>query len=268
MNGVDRKKYFFFDIDGTLTDGVIGERPFISEETKQTLQELEQAGHLLAIATGRPYFMTKAIAEEVNIHHLVCNGGNDIYIDDVCLHEEPLNREVALSIIHQCIEKKICFCVSTENTLVRYTHDEAFQRLVSGKHFLGELRIDPSFAYDRVKEYKRLFLDKNRIDEIDFHGMLVGSSYMEPYVIVEPDDKFHGIASMMNYLQAPLEDVVVFGDGINDVRMFEQAPFSIAMGNGIQELKEIADFVTHANNNDGIRFACEKFGWLQDDLDH
>lgn len=257
-----KKKYFFFDIDGTLTSGVIGEHPIISDETKQTLHQLEDAGHFLAIATGRPYFMCKDIAEEVNIPNLVCNGGNDVYINGVCHQKEPLDHAIAQSVIRQCLEKDIAFAVSIDDNLNRYTHNDAFAKVIEHRHFLGELFVDSMFDYAKVTEYKRMFIDKARAHEIDFGGMFVGSSYKESYVIVEPDDKYHGIETMMELLHAPLDDVVVFGDGNNDIRMFEKAPFSVAMGNGVEELKAIADFVTHRSDEDGIRYACERFGWL------
>ena len=71
----------------------------------------------------------------------------------------------------------------------------------------------------------------------DYHS-LVPMRYHETYVVVEPDDKFHGIETMMRHWRGNLQDVVVFGDGLNDVKMFQQAAFSIAMGNAVAELKQ------------------------------
>ena len=67
---------------------------------------------------------------------------------------------------------------------------------------------------------------------------------------------------MMEYLNAPLEDVVVFGDAKNDLGMVSKAATSIAMGNAIPELKELATFVTKGCNEDGIEFACQHFNWI------
>ena len=41
-----------------------------------------------------------------------------------------------------------------------------------------------------------------------------------------------------------------------------QAPLSIAMGNAIDEVKEIADFITRSHKEDGIEYACRYFGWI------
>ena len=67
---------------------------------------------------------------------------------------------------------------------------------------------------------------------------------------------------MMKLLDAPIEDVVVFGDAVNDLVMFDPAWTSIAMGNGMQELKDRADYVTAENTDDGIMKACLHFGWI------
>ena len=53
---------------------------------------------------------------------------------------------------------------------------------------------------------------------------------------------------------------VVFGDDYNDLVMFDDAWFSIAMGNACDALKKKADYVTERNVDDGIYKACLKFG--------
>lgn len=67
---------------------------------------------------------------------------------------------------------------------------------------------------------------------------------------------------MMDLLNAPIEDVVVFGDGYNDVSMFLPQWNSIAMGNAREVLKQRADYVTTNCDDDGIQKACEHFGWI------
>ena len=76
------------------------------------------------------------------------------------------------------------------------------------------------------------------------------------------DAKREGIESMMEHLNAPIEDVVVFGDDFNDLVMFDKRWFSIAMGNACYALKEKADYVTDLNINDGIYKACKHFNWI------
>ena len=55
---------------------------------------------------------------------------------------------------------------------------------------------------------------------------------------------------------------MAFGDGHNDISMMRQAPISIAMGNAIDEVKEVATYITKSNQEDGIEYACKHFGWI------
>ena len=55
---------------------------------------------------------------------------------------------------------------------------------------------------------------------------------------------------------------MVFGDDYNDLVMFDDRFFQVAMGNGCDALKEKADFVADQNINDGIYKTCARFGWF------
>ena len=50
-----RKKYLFFDIDGTLLAG--GYLGYVPDTTQRAIEKLKEAGHFLAIATGRAQWM-------------------------------------------------------------------------------------------------------------------------------------------------------------------------------------------------------------------
>lgn len=56
------------------------------------------------------------------------------------------------------------------------------------------------------------------------------------------------------------DEVMVFGDGENDVDMFRQVKYSIAMGNAADYVKEHAFDVTGTNDEDGVAEALKKYG--------
>ncbi|MOA17021.1 putative phosphatase [compost metagenome] len=49
------------------------------------------------------------------------------------------------------------------------------------------------------------------------------------------------------------------GDGYNDIAMLEFAGLGVAMGNAPEEIKELADYVTDTNMNDGVAQVVESF---------
>ena len=67
---------------------------------------------------------------------------------------------------------------------------------------------------------------------------------------------------MVDYLQGNYQEIIVFGDGMNDIKMFEQAPYSVAMGNAAEPLKKIASYITEDIHADGIEKACKHLGLI------
>ena len=57
---------------------------------------------------------------------------------------------------------------------------------------------------------------------------------------------------LLEFLEVDKADTIAFGDGYNDMEMLEFAGKGVAMGNAVEELKKIADYVTDSVEQDGI----------------
>ena len=55
------------------------------------------------------------------------------------------------------------------------------------------------------------------------------------------------------------EEIIAIGDNFNDMDMIEYAGLGVAMGNAPDYLKDAAEFVTHSNDEDGVRHVLERF---------
>ena len=55
------------------------------------------------------------------------------------------------------------------------------------------------------------------------------------------------------------EDVVAFGDDVNDVEMVAEAGLGVAMANAVPEVKAAADRITVSNEEDGVAVVLEEF---------
>ena len=71
--------------------------------------------------------------------------------------------------------------------------------------------------------------------------------------------KKNAIYFLADKLKIKKEEIIVMGDGSNDLSMFECAGLKIAMENADEKLKEKADFITASNNDDGVAKAIQKF---------
>ena len=58
------------------------------------------------------------------------------------------------------------------------------------------------------------------------------------------------------------EDTIIFGDSNNDLAMFEYAAVKVAMGNGSEKIKALADYITQDMFHYGIRNGLEYLGLI------
>ena len=79
-------------------------------------------------------------------------------------------------------------------------------------------------------------------------------------VLQEEVSKSLAIIKVLQYFDIDKSEAIAFGDGENDIDMLELVGLGVAMGNGNEKLKKIADFVTKKSSEDGIEFALKKYG--------
>ena len=256
-----KRKYFFFDIDGTLAVGVPGKQ-YIPESTKKAIEKLKEAGHFVAIATGRSYAMAADNMEALGFANMVSDGGNGITIDHKLIGIKPLDYDKCLKLIDECREKDYIWAISPDNTKRRLAPDNRFYDFTHDVYMDTEVvpGLDPK-DYDQIyKVYIACFAPKE--EKLETLKELPWCRFHKEYLFVEPGDKSVGIKAIMDYLGADYKDVVVFGDEKNDLSMFRDEWTSIAMGNAIDALKEKADYITDDCDKDGIYNACRHFGWI------
>lgn len=176
----------------------------------------------------------------------------------------PLDKEGCLQIIHQSEELGYGWCVALDDTKDVYMTDDKFLRQVGKRKEPTRYIIDDMLDIDSVDAIYKIYVAIPKEEEEKLTKKeLIGHLRFEPeYLMFQPDNKRGGIVKMMEYLGADIKNVVVFGDDYNDMDMFCKDWFSIAMGNGCQDLKDMASYVTDTNVNDGIKKACEHFEWI------
>lgn len=255
------KKYFFFDIDGTLTNIHTGQ---LVQSGLETLRQLEANGHFVAIATGRAYYKTIKAAADAGIRNFVANGGAALVINDQLIKNSPLDREKALIIIHEADDLGYGILVAVNDSTDVVMRDRRFLEQFGERREPTNYIYRPDIQYDDLEDIYKIYIsipqkEEYRMKNLDLLGHIrMGADYFW----YQHDEKDQGIRDMMEYLGADLKDVVVFGDGENDMVMFRKEWTSIAMGNGDPRLLAIADYVTDAAEDDGIRNACLHYGWI------
>ena len=74
--------------------------------------------------------------------------------------------------------------------------------------------------------------------------------------------KERGIKAFIDTYNISIDDCIAFGDGYNDISMFQFVPTSVAMGNSFNEVKKHATLVTDSVSQDGLSKAMKKLGLI------
>lgn len=71
--------------------------------------------------------------------------------------------------------------------------------------------------------------------------------------------KLHGVAYIMQKLDLKREEIIGVGDSYNDFPLLMASGLKVAMGNAIEDLKDIADYIAPSVDDDGVADVIEKF---------
>ena len=200
-----KKKYIFFDIDGTLLAG--GYAGYVPESTKLALRKLKEAGHFTAIATGRAQWMALPYMRELGFENMVSDGGYGITLGNELLGIEPLCREDVIALIRECQAKGWSWGIQVENSDTRLVPDERFFEATKDGYLKNKIvpGLDPEQFENIYKAYVVCWEGEEH--QLETLGKLPWCRYMPEYFFVEPLEKAKGIRRMMDHFGADYRDV-------------------------------------------------------------
>ena len=248
------KYLIFLDIDGTL----ITHRG-VAERTRNALEEAVKAGHWIFINTGRA-------KGNLPMHHLkdlplsgiVAGLGSYIEMDDQVLYSAPLSADDIAFAMQLSKQTGIGIILECEDRLIDYRHGRPSHWPTSPYQTTD---IDDFLArFSDVRVSKISFIE-HLPDEIE--QQLRSRMYVINHpTYAEAGSIGHTKASAMEMLQRHLEidvsHVIAMGDSLNDVDMLRAAGIAVVMGDGHEQVKSLADFISIDAHLGGVGQAIEE----------
>jgi Cof subfamily protein (haloacid dehalogenase superfamily) len=281
-------KLIAIDMDGTL----VNKQLKVTKENSKVISQAVKDGHHVVIATGRSYDEARHTLEDAELHlPLICVNGAEIRSAEwEILSSTPLkfsqyeeiksildkediyyelytskgtytdNREKAYEVM-----KDIVITSNPEATdddvqkaalrrfrlgLVSVVGD--FEKLLDQKDI--EVYKFLAFSSDTEK-LKRAFQHLQAVDD------LAVSSSADNNLEITNSEAQKGVAlkRFAEIKGIPMDNTMAIGDNYNDVSMLEIAGFPVAMGNAVDEVKDMAAFVTKENDQSGVAYAIQRF---------
>lgn len=248
----DSKGIAFFDIDGTLLP-YGATMPLIS--THKAIQILSSNGYEIFISTGKSYYEASKVGSQLGIRNYITSNGNVIHLDNKLVHK----KEIPIDLIVELL-------INTKNDKVTIgMHGNKDSTIIDGKsnesliNFLKEISIE----IPAIEDY---YFPKFSVTQLWISGQYEKQNIPKelsviPWKTLGGDVNFNtsskGATIKENFTWH--RNTIAFGDGNNDIEMFNVVKVSIAMGNASSEVKSYATYTTDECNKDGIYKFVKKF---------
>lgn len=269
----DRLKYLLLavDLDGTL----VTDKKQITPATANAIHEILEMGMTVALVSGRPTYGCEHIAEQL---HLQEYGGYIISYNGAkitsCLDNDVLTRStLSLDTVRELYD----FLKPYPVTMISYTRHEIITEDAESPYVQMESMVDNGMAIRQVPDlvaalkrdpYKcgiagdpevigKLAIELQVRFADQLNAILSGPVFIE--VMNSNVDKGRALRFLMTEMGIGRQQVIAVGDANNDIPMLQSAGLGVAMANANETVKQVADYVTTSNEQDGIQHLIHKY---------
>lgn len=264
-------KVIALDIDGTI----LNSKKQITEATKEAVKYAMDMGVKIVIASGRPYSGVEEHARALGLYEnggyiLSFNGGQildcqsgeivyDVYLNDkdkmaICQILKKYDKAALMTyrgneLLSENIENEGVIYGARLNRLKLCGVDDMRKHI---NHRISKFILtgEPDYIQSIVDDVRNSIGRMATVCRSE-------STLLEimPYGV----DKGRALAGFLEKMGYKPQDLMACGDGYNDDTMLEYAGIGVAMGNAFDEIKQIADYITKTNDEDGVAHAIRKF---------
>ena len=254
------------DVDGTL----VTTEKILTAEARDAVKALRARGIPFAIVSSRPPRGMEGLVEALEITTPVTgfNGGMIVTPDmKTVLETHTLSPDVASRAVEMLKQRGITpWVFNGRDWLIQdragphvehEIHTVGFQPTLT-KNFEGVLDqvgkiVGASDAFDELAKAGEFIRDALGAQATVALSQRYYLDMTHPLA-----NKGNAVTALAKLLNVPVEEIAVIGDGENDIAMFKQAGFSIAMGNASEEVRSHASVVTVSNQENGFSLAVRR----------
>lgn len=263
-------KILVLDLDGTLTNA----RKEITPRTKEALKQAQEKGTLVVLASGRPTYGIVPLAEELELakyggYILAYNGGTIInWQTKEVIHSSALEMDMIAPAYEMArrhgmeILSYIDRDIISEDSDNKYVQYEAMLTKMPVRQ-VADFQKEITTPVPKcliVGEAEKLALLEKKMQQQYGDRMNIYRSEAF-YLELNPPaiDKANSLQQLLDHLQMSKQHMIACGDGYNDLSMIRFAGLGVAMANAQQPVKEVADYITLSNEEDGVAHVVERY---------
>lgn len=258
-------KLLLFDLDGTLlqTDKTI------SKLTMRELEKCRKQGFMVGVSTSRSEKNSMEFIAELNPDVVISSAGALVKYNDTYIYKAEFTREETKDLIKQA--REICGedCEITIDTVDEHYWNYKIEPKQQDKSWGDSIYTDfCDFEYAALKMCVEIFDEKaaeqlqKKLSMCDCARFSDGFWYK---FTKKTATKENAILHLCKVCGITTNEIIAFGDDFADIGMLKLCGVGVAMGNAIEEVKEIADCVIGDNDHDGIAIYLQNAEWREEE---
>lgn len=247
-------KMFVFDLDGTLLDS----NRCMPSENMSYLNKLKNEGYKVVIATGRTLLSAYSRLNGDIVNYIISDTGAKIY--DVDKKKFIYNNFISKKMLNNLLELYnntiLDFYVCSGGKYYKYSpllnEDENIyndkQKFLSDIDEVDHMGIDFKNNEDVSKMYNYIVNNYEDLECFIMQDSFDNIRWLE--ILPKGASKYNAISMLANTLNIPNEEIMAFGDSLNDVDMLSNCGCGVAMANALDTVKKAANYITLKNNEE------------------
>ena len=245
-------KLLLFDLDGTL----LKSDKTISEHTLSALNACRRKGLMIGVSTSRSEQNSMTFLSELLPDILISSGGALVKQNGNYIYKAEFSTEETNYMIRTVREICGADCEITvdtmENHYWNYKIDPKNQDQSWGDSIYTDFK---DFNQESLKMCVEIF-DSDKAEKLkniltDCDCVRFSDGYWYKFT-KKGVTKEKAITEICHVCKFAPENIIAFGDDFVDIGMLKLCGIGIAMGNAIEDVKQVADVVIGTNDNDGV----------------
>ncbi|WP_215142943.1 Cof-type HAD-IIB family hydrolase [Exiguobacterium qingdaonense] len=280
-------KLIAIDLDGTL----LSRKGVITEANQEVIRRRQEAGDIVAICSGRSIHDIEELLKRSDLVCPILSGNGAIgFYENERIYYYAMNQTVVHELweIAKSDEAYVEFYTNAGVKVLRsgtellkreldevLLHDQSFTREwaereieIQNEQFgltYMDSMADIDFSRDEVYKVFIYSFDRQKLHRLRKiyerrDDILITTAGWTKIEIGHPRaSKGAALRELTEHYEIPMQDVVAIGDNLNDVSMFEVAETRIAMGNAVDQLKDLSTHITKDAEEDGVAYALTHY---------
>lgn len=249
-------KLVLCDLDGTI----LNSQKEIPDRFNEVFNKLQDKGIALGMATGRPFTNIKVKFKEVSEKmSCVCENGGCVTFEGKIIHTESIAKDICDKVVYLTRELGNCGAVLCALNATYIENTEEHMVKACKEYYPDLVIVDNLLAVEDtiVKISIRDFIDSKThvgpaVIGIDERVDSASSDKHWVDIMNKGVSKAKGIDILCKYMNITTDQVMAFGDEMNDYEMLKKVRYSYAMDNAIEPIKNISNFSCESNDHDGV----------------